>query len=222
MECVVLAEDTALGLHTMLTVENLGAEWRCQAFSHAAPAWEALQQGVLFLLTDHSEESVQLLSSLQTRPVLSPPWVLDVGQADTLPDFLRLYHLDIPPLAQRQAQRIQPLAQGLMHALDVPSGLGAQVFLPRMLALCTVHPPLLTDLKGWLYPLCGKECGLSAAAVERRLRLCVEACWTRSDLRSLERFFGHSVDPEKGKPTNREFLCRLRENLAFAGKRICR
>lgn len=222
MECVVLAEDTTLGLHTMLTVENLGAQWRCQAFSHAAPAWEALQQGALFLLTDRSEESVQLLNALQARPVLSPPWVLETAQASTLDDFLRLHHLDIPPLAQRQAQRIQPLAQGLVHALGVPPGLGAQVFLPRMLALCTVHPPLLADLKGRLYPLCGMECGLSAAAVERRLRLCVEACWTRAELRSLERFFGHSVDPEKGKPTNREFLCRLREHLAFAGKRICR
>ena len=47
--------------------------------------------------------------------------------------------------------------------------------------------------------------------MERSLRLCVESVWTSGQLRSLERFFGHSVDPERGKPTNREFIAMLEE-----------
>ena len=201
----------------ILTVENLGEAWRCRGFARAEEAREALQEGVWLLLTDDGMESRRLMMSLQERPVMQPPWVLPIERAE---EAAYLSEREVPPLAQLQAKRIQPLAQGLLRALDVPPGMGAQVFLARMLARCTVCPVLMEDLRGRLYPLCGEECCLRAAAVERRLRLCVEACWTKGELRALERFIGRSVDPEKGKPTNREFLFRLQEHLFFAGRRI--
>ena len=37
---------------------------------------------------------------------------------------------------------------------------------------------------------------------------------------ALERFFGQSIDPQRGKPTNREFLCRMRERLCFDAARL--
>ena len=62
--------------------------------------------------------------------------------------------------------------------------------------------------------------GMTAAGVERSLRLCVESTWMHGSLSALERFFGNSVDPERGKPTNREFLCRVQERLALAMQRL--
>ena len=112
------------------------------------------------------------------------------------------------------------LAQGLLNALGVPERLRAWDFLPDMTALTAVHPPLLTNLRGRLYPMAGASCGLSAAAVERSLRLCVESIWSRGNLAVLERFFGSSVDPERGKPTNREFLCRVQERIVLAARRL--
>ena len=209
-------------LQAVLTVENQGDFWRCRECSTATAAREALFQGALVLLIDDGLESAHLMRSLHEQPLLRPPWVLGIGQAEELSQYLAQRKQEIPPLAQVQAQRLFPLAKGIVHALGIPAHMGAQVFLPRMLALCTVHPPLMEDLKGRLYPMCGAECGLSAAAVERRLRLCVESCWTRGELRALERFFSHTVDPERGKPTNREFLFRLQEHLTIAGRRICR
>ena len=79
---------------------------------------------------------------------------------------------------------------------------------------------LLCDLNGRLYPLCARRHGLNAALVERRLRLALESTWSRAKLAALERFFGHSVDPEKGKPTNKEFLWQMAERLSIAMKRM--
>jgi len=222
MECVVLAENAFLRQRTVWAVENQGEQWRCRAFGSASSAREALEDGALVLLVDESEGSAQLLHSLQESPVLCPPWVLGVQEAEGLTAYLAQRRREVPPLARMQAEKLLPLAKGLTRALGISPGMGAQEFLPLMLALCSVHPPLMEDFKGRLYPLCAQACGLSAAAVERRLRLCVESCWTKGELRALERFFGHSVDPERGKPTNREFIFRLQEHLSFAGKRICR
>ena len=89
-----------------------------------------------------------------------------------------------------------------------------------VLQLLAAHPPLLHDLKGGLYPLAARRHGLRPDAVERSLRLAVESTWMRGSLPGMERFFGHSVDPERGKPTNREFLFRLQEHLTLAARRF--
>ena len=44
----------------------------------------------------------------------------------------------------------------------------------------------------------------------------------RGSIGALDRFFGSSVDPEKGKPTNREFLCRIREHITLGALRLGR
>ena len=76
------------------------------------------------------------------------------------------------------------------------------------------------DLSARLYPLIARRHGITPAAVERSLRLLVESTFTGSRLDALERFFGHSVDPERGKPTNKEFLAQLQQRLMTAHARL--
>ena len=92
--------------------------------------------------------------------------------------------------------------------------------LPEMAALTVVHPPLLTDVTHGLYPLMAHRAQLTPCAVERRLRLAIESTWNRGDYDAIARFFGQSVDPERGKPTNREFLCQLQERLTLSARRM--
>ena len=75
------------------------------------------------------------------------------------------------------------------------------------------------DLSARLYPLIARRHGITPAAVERSLRLLVESTWNRVPVSTLERFFGHSVDPERGKPTNHEFLAQLQQRLLLAAQR---
>ena len=68
------------------------------------------------------------------------------------------------------------------------------------------------------YGQCAKVHHTSAAAVERCLRVAVESVFTQGSLQGIERCFGATVDPEKGKPTNRAFLLKaarlLRRRMA--------
>ena len=41
------------------------------------------------------------------------------------------------------------------------------------------------------------------------MRHLVEVTWTRGDMDVLMRYFGSTVSPEKGKPTNGEFIARI-------------
>ena len=66
---------------------------------------------------------------------------------------------------------------------------------------------------GALYRDCAAAFGVSPASVERCLRVAVESVFTLGSISGIERCFGATVDPERGKPTNRAFLCQAAQRL---------
>ena len=69
-------------------------------------------------------------------------------------------------------------------------------------------------LTGDLYPAIAKAHQTTAGAVERAVRYAIEKAWGRVDYQTQLRFFGHSIDPNTGKPKAGEYVARL--------ARICR
>lgn len=49
----------------------------------------------------------------------------------------------------------------------------------------------------------------TAGAVEKAIRYAVETAWMIGDIEYQHKIFGMSIDEEKGKPTNAEFIARL-------------
>lgn len=212
MRCVILALTQAQGDRWLADMENRGEDWRGQVFLEAEAAYQALCESYHEIcLLCPCPEADALAARLAERPPLAAPWVIRAGEA--------LPH-GIPPGAWQRLPQLTCLSRSLLRALTARPGLRAWDFLPDMAALAAVHPPLLGDLKGRMYPLIARRHGMTPAAVERSLRTLVESTWNNGNLGALERFFGHSVDPEKGKPTNKEFLCRLQERLILAGRRL--
>lgn len=232
MECIILGN--AGYQQTAWQVEDLGPEWRCCCIPDARQALQLIQtRPVGLVILTAGGEGRTLLTMLQAQPLLAPPYVMGAStpapdgplpELPLLPAEMRRRKCtgELPVLCSLRLQEATALAQGLLHALGVPPGLRAWDFLPDMAALTAVHPPLLTDLQHGLYPLTARRHGRTAGAVERSLRLCVESTWSRGSLEALERFFGSSVDPDRGKPTNREFLCRVQERLTLAAGRLGR
>ncbi|MBE5803546.1 MAG: hypothetical protein E7316_03440 [Clostridiales bacterium] len=212
MRCVILALTPAQGRRWLAEMENRGEEWQGQVFLRAEDAYRALCETYHEVcLLCPCPEAESLAQRLLERPPLAAPWVARAGEE--LPQGL-------PVGALLRLEQVTCLSRALLRALTVEPRLRAWGFLADMAALTVVHPPLLEDLRGRLYPLVARRHGMTPAAVERSLRTLVESTWSRGELAALERFFGHSVDPEKGKPTNKEFLFRLQERLTLAGRRL--
>lgn len=212
MRCAILAVTSEQGARWLEWVEDQGEAWQGTVYLDAGGAYEALCSAYHEVcLLCPCPESDSLACRLTMRPPVSPPWVIHAGEE--LPRGM-------PPSVVQCLPSLTCLSRGLMRALTVKPTLRAWKFLPDMAALAVAHPPLLEDLKGRLYPLVARRHGMTPAAVERSLRTLVESTWNRGNLAALERFFGHSVDPEKGKPTNKEFLCRVQERLILAARRF--
>ncbi len=233
MECIILAPGARCRA-LQWRLEDLGADWRCTPALQAETALHLLHERKPELaVLGACEEAAVMMAALTEQPLLSPPYVLGDGfpaadgelpEIAELPELMRGWKQKgrLPALCGLRLEEAKVLARGVLHALGVSPRLRAWHFLPDMVALTVVHPPLLTDLQHGLYPLAGACCGMTAAAVERSLRLCVESTWSHGELTALERFFGSSVDPDKGKPTNREFLCRMQERVTLGALRLGR
>lgn len=224
---VLLFADNPLTLVRLRAeVENLGEDFRCQTASTADEALFCLsREAVNAVLMLPCPAADVLTQALMRQPPLVPPFLLG-GPDGELPNIAQLPAwfsvARLPVLSAAHLPECTVLARQLLTALGMPRTLRAWAFLPEMVALTTVHPPLLMDVTHGLYPLMAQRVALTPCAVERRLRLAIESTWNRGDYDAIARFFGQSVDPERGKPTNREFLCQMQARVTLCAQRMVR
>lgn len=231
MYCVLFGSESVT-YYPALQLESADENWRCCCTDQPALCFTAHAAAEVLVLLP-GEASRALLASLLACPPIRAPWIVaagwDCGEADlslpiaslaSLPDKLHALVAtgQLPSLCVRNLPRLTALAVELLRTLTLRPTLGAWRFLPDMLAAAAAHPALLDSVSTTLYPLFGASCGLKASAVERSLRIAVESAWSTSPLSALDRYFGQSIDPEKGKPTNREFLCQMAEHLYLAAQ----
>lgn len=232
MHCALIG-PLSMTEHPALLIESADEQWRCTCIP-VASGYAALDPAPDVVVLFPSQDATLLLDALKACPPVRAPWLaacgpygascdlqLNSGELARLPTSIAaLEHSGrLPVLCEAHLPRAIALADELLHALELRPRLGAWRFLPDMLAMTALHPALLSGLSAVLYPAIGPRFGLSAPAVERSLRIAVESAWSTSRLASLDRLFGLSIDPAKGKPTNREFLCQMSEHLYYA---LCR
>ena len=76
------------------------------------------------------------------------------------------------------------------------------------------QPKILT-----IYRFVAKNYSTNVPCVERNIRYAIERTWECGNLKNIYLIFGYTVSPEKGKPTNSEFLFMLAERIKMNTKK---
>ena len=151
---------------------------------------------------------------LPSRPVWADAVVLPGVSTDHLCELISI--LSRKPLPHLAAAHESAIAMNVEAFLDDLSP-GRQLkgrryaawLLKRMIPSSTAADQPL----GVLYAECARHFQVTPISVERCIRIAVESIFTRGSMRGIERYFGATVDPERGKPTNRAFLVQAAEQL---------
>lgn len=61
-----------------------------------------------------------------------------------------------------------------------------------------------------IYAPIAKKHGTTVSRLERDMRHAIETVWTKGSLDYIDKCFGYTVDANKGKPSNREFIATIR------------
>lgn len=96
----------------------------------------------------------------------------------------------------------------LLTELGIPEHILGHGYIVTALMALREDPTLLHEITGRLYPLVGEKHDTTGSRVERAIRHGIELAWERMDFETMIRRFGCTVNPNKGKPTNSEFLAR--------------
>lgn len=101
----------------------------------------------------------------------------------------------------------------MLHDLGIPSNMKGYQYLREAILMVYSDPSLVGAVTRVLYPRIGDKFNTTVTRVERAIRHAIEVSWNRGDWDLMEEIFGHSVDIDKAKPTNSEFIVTIADKL---------
>ena len=100
-----------------------------------------------------------------------------------------------------------------LHELGVPSHIKGYQYIREGITLVYEKPDIVGGITKELYPEIAKKYNSTVSRVERAIRHAIEVSWNRGNWDLMEEIFGHSVDIDKAKPTNSEFIVTIADKL---------
>lgn len=101
----------------------------------------------------------------------------------------------------------------LLHSLGIPSHIKGYLYIRDGVDLMYNNPSMFGAITKELYPEIAMKYETTSSRVERAIRHAIEVSWSRGDYDLMESLFGHSVDYDRAKPTNSEFIATLADKL---------
>lgn len=106
----------------------------------------------------------------------------------------------------------------LIHEVGVPAHIKGYQYLRDAITLVVGDMEYLNAVTKELYPAIAKMNKTTSSRVERAIRHAIEIAWNRGKLETLENLFGYTVQSDKGKPTNSEFIAIVADKLRLERK----
>lgn len=101
----------------------------------------------------------------------------------------------------------------MLHELGMPSHIKGYQYIREGIIMIYNNPDIIGGITKELYPDVASKFDTTVSRVERAIRHAIEVSWNRGNWELMEEIFGHSVDIDKAKPTNSEFIVTIADKL---------
>ena len=108
---------------------------------------------------------------------------------------------------------IQMSITKILHELGIPSHIKGYQYIREGISILFDRPETIGGITKELYPELATHFETTVSRVERAIRHAIEVSWNRGNWDLMEDIFGHSVDIDKAKPTNSEFIVTIADKL---------
>ena len=109
----------------------------------------------------------------------------------------------------------------ILHELGIPSHIKGYQYIREGIEIIYERPETIGGITKELYPELANKFDTTVSRVERAIRHAIEVSWNRGDWDLMEEIFGHSVDIDKAKPTNSEFIVTIADKLRLDNRIPC-
>lgn len=107
----------------------------------------------------------------------------------------------------------------VLHQMGIPAHVKGYQYLRDAILYIMDDINLLGAVTKELYPLVAEKYNTSASRVERAIRHAIELAWNRGNVDMMIQYFGYTINTEKGKPTNSEFIAMVADKIRLSMKK---
>jgi len=166
---------------------------------------------IIVLTSYNTPEIIRKVSSFGVNYFMLKPFELPElerkilecsNEIDKGPRILDLYH-----------NNLQIAVTKVLHELGVPSHIKGYSYIREGIIEVFLNPSIVGGITKELYPKIADEYNTTVSRVERAIRHAIEVSWNRGNWDLMQEIFGYSVDIEKAKPTNSEFIITVADKL---------
>ncbi len=104
----------------------------------------------------------------------------------------------------------------MIHQMGVPAHVKGYQYLRDAIVCVVQEVALLGAVTKELYPMIAEKYNTTPSRVERAIRHAIELAWDRGNIEFMNRFFGYTINVDRGKPTNSEFIAMVADKLRMA------
>ncbi len=101
----------------------------------------------------------------------------------------------------------------IIREIGIPAHIKGYQYLRDAIMMITKEIELLGAVTKVLYPKIAEKYSTTPSRVERAIRHAIEVAWNRGNMEMIHRTFGYTIKPDKGKPTNSEFMAMIADKL---------
>jgi two-component system response regulator (stage 0 sporulation protein A) len=101
----------------------------------------------------------------------------------------------------------------LMHEMGIPAHVKGYQYLRDAILRALSDESLANNITKELYPKVADKYNTTPDRVERGIRHAIELAWVRGNVDLMTDYFGYTINLQKGKPTNAEFIAMVSDRI---------
>lgn len=122
--------------------------------------------------------------------------------------------------SKRKDTNLEMEITNIIHEIGIPAHIKGYFYLREAIAMVVNNVELLGAVTKVLYPTIAKKYNTTPSRVERAIRHAIEVAWNRGCVETINSLFGYTVQKDKGKPTNSEFIAMISDKIRMEQKAI--
>ncbi len=148
---------------------------------------------------------------------------------ETLPDRIRMYGYATQTACVSESGKVtyslndprrfhketlEMRVTNLIHEVGIPAHIRGYRYVREAIMMTVQNKEYIESVTKMLYPELAKKFDTTSSRIERAIRHAIEVAWSRGSVEVQNKIFGYTINSNKGKPTNAEFIAKLSDRIS--------
>lgn len=176
---------------------------------------KGIEKKIIVLSSFKDDFSIRRIQTLNANYYMLKPMDLSILESRMLELFEHSNNLKY-----KENINVEVEVSSLLHDLGIPSHVRGYRYIRDGVMLLYESTALVNLVTKDIYPIIAKKYDTTTTRVERAIRHAIEISWMRGDIKLMEDLFGNSIDFDRSRPTNAEFLTTIADKFKLCTREL--